>query len=113
MLAREDLSLLQKEISLDTKKVRGFGPQIHYVNDLDGELKVVIKGTLAPVEKYFFQEYGQEYEDAVYKFYLDKLHQSVNELNVTFRNKYKFKLIKWEPDFINDCNMYYLKYNQV
>ena len=113
MIAQEDLCLLQKEISKSTKRVRGFGPQIHFVNDLGGVLKIVMRGTLAPVEKYFFQQYGQEYVDAVYSFYLDKLHQFVKELNEIFHNKYQFILVKWEPDFINDNNLYYLEYIKV
>ena len=112
MITAEDKCILQREISLKIKNFRGVGPQSHVIKDLGNELELTVKGTLVPIEKYFFKTYGQEYIDAVYKFYFDTVLLSVKQIDDALNNKYQLRLIRWEPDFFNDCIKYVLQYTQ-
>jgi len=112
LITSEDKSILQREISQRIKNFRGVGPQSHVIKDLGNELEITVKGTLVPIEKYFFRTYGQEYIDAVYKFYFETVELAIQQLDDALNKKYQFSLIRWEPDFLNDSIKYILKYSQ-
>lgn len=112
LITAEDKRILQREISMKIKDFRGVGPQSHVIKDLGNELEITVKGTLVPVEKYFFQTYGQEYINAVYKFYFETVELAVKQLDDALNNKYQLSLIRWEPDFLNDSIKWVLQYTQ-
>lgn len=92
------------------KDFRGVGPQSHYIKYYDKEIHLTVIGTLTKIEKYFFNTHGQEYIDAIYKFYLHGVKASIHRLDQLFMSKYKFELLAWEPDFLNDKIVYKIKH---
>lgn len=108
-LSEKDISAIQKAIAATIKEFRGVGPKSHSFSCNENEIKIIINGTLTPVEKYMFSTYGQEYLDAVYKFYYQTIPKAIDRLDEMLLRKYQFELIKWDPDFFQDCMKITLK----
>lgn len=111
MFTDEEKKLLLKSVSGLIKGYRGVGPQSHYIKYYDQEMQIIVKGTLTPVERYMVQTFGQEYMDAVYKFYFITVEQAINKLDLIFDGKHQMELLAWEPDFQNDLVVYRIKHN--
>jgi len=110
MFTEEEKKLLLKSVSGLIKGYRGVGPQSHYIKYNDHEMQIIVKGTLTPVERYMVQTFGQEYIDAIYKFYFITVAEAIEKLDLVFQGKHQMELIAWEPDFLNDQVMYKIKY---
>lgn len=111
MFTEEEKKLLLKSVSDLIKGYRGVGPQSHYIKYYDHEIHIIVKGTLTPVERYMVQTFGQEYIDAIYKFYFITVAEAIKKLDQIFRGKYQMELVAWEPDFLNDQIVYKVKHN--
>lgn len=108
-LNEKDISSIQKAIAVTIKEFRGVGPKSHSFSWDENEFKIIINGTLTAVEKYMFSTFGQEYLDAVYKFYYQTIPKAIDRLDEILLRKYQFELIKWDPDFFKDCMKITLK----
>lgn len=102
---------LLRFISELLKHYRGAGPKIHYVRYYPKEIHVFVEQTLTTIEKNLFQAYGKEYYDSVEKFYRQTVYDAVKKLDQTFHYKFKFELLHWELDYINDKATYIIKHS--
>lgn len=110
MFTNDEKKRLLKTIADLLKEYRGAGPKSHYIKYYEQEIHIVVTGTLSPVEKYLVQTFGQEYIDAVYKFYYLIVQQAIQKMDQVFDGKHQMKLLAWEPDFLNDRVVYRIKY---
>ncbi|KNZ40340.1 Na-translocating system protein MpsC family protein [Acetobacterium bakii] len=110
MFTEEEKKLLLKSIAGLTKKYQGAGPKSHYVKYYDREIHIVMKGTLSSTEIYLVKTFGQEYIDAVQKFYILTVAEAVSQLDQIFMGKYQMQLLACEPDFINDQVVFKIKH---
>lgn len=111
MFTAEEKKILLKTVSGLIKSYRGVGPQSHYIKYLDQQMHIIVKGTLSPVERYMVQTFGQEYIDAIYKFYFITVTEAIEKLDQALQGKHQLKLIAWEPDFLNDQVVYRVSHN--
>jgi len=112
MFTENEKNLLLKTIAGLIKKYQGAGPKCHYIKYYDREIHIIVKGTQSLTQAYLVKTYGQEYIDAIYKYYFLTVADAVSELDQVFMGKFEMQLSSWEPDFFGDQAVFKIKHRQ-